>query len=223
MLRIGAYAAALTLILIQCLGQTSIPRARTTAPVQELTSPTQGNGKQAPPACSTGFSASIDCSALDEAGLLYRRGDFQGAIAKYGEFLQQNPRSPDAYAGLIRAYLRQNNLEQATQTLAKGLLQIDSPRLRVAQGEVWFRQGKILDAEKELVRIVNSGYPEPRAYFGLWRIWNSVAMYKSAKKMIEKARELDIRDPDIEKAWIDTLTPTQRIKYLQDSLADVNH
>jgi tetratricopeptide (TPR) repeat protein len=160
---------------------------------------------------------------LEEGWALYRRGDFQGAIAKYGEFVQQNPHSPDGYAGLLRTHLKQKNVEQAEATLQQGLAQTDSPRLHVARGEIWFRQGRIVDAEKEWAGVINSGYPEARAYLGLSRVRNAVAMYKGAKQMIDKARELDHLDPDIEEAWTQTLTRAERIKYLQDRLAGENN
>jgi len=154
---------------------------------------------------------------------LYRKGDFTGAIAMYGELLRHSPHSPDAYAGMVRVYLKQKNVEQAAQAANEGLAQSDSPPVRIARGEVWFRQGKIIEAEKEWVDVINSGHAEARAYLGLARVRNAIAMYKSARTMIEKAHQLDPTDPDIQEEWIGTLSRAQRIKYLQESLAGENN
>jgi tetratricopeptide (TPR) repeat protein len=159
-------------------------------------------------------------SLLAEATSSYRKGDFAGAIAKYQQLLLEKPQSPDGYAGLVHAYLKAAEVEQAERAAEKGMLQANSPRVRAARAEVWFRQGRITDAEQEWVTIVNSGYPEPRAYLGLARVRRSIAMYKTAKMMLEKAHELDPDDPDIEMEWVLILPRAERMKYLQDALAE---
>lgn len=95
--------------------------------------------------------------------------------------------------------------------------------MRSARAEVWFRQGRIADAEKEWVAIVNSGYPEAWAFLGLARIRDAVAMYKSAKALIDKAHALDPNDSDIQEAWIGTLSRAKRIQYLEETLAGKNN
>jgi len=160
---------------------------------------------------------------LGDARALYRKGDFDAAIAKYEEFLKDHPRSPDGYAGIVRVYLKQKNVDQAAQAAERGLAQSDSPRMHVARGEVWFRQGKLAEAEKEWVDVVNSGYPEARAYLGLARYRTATATYKSAKTLIEKAHQLDPNDPDIQEQWMRTLSRAERIKYLEDTLAGDNN
>jgi len=105
----------------------------------------------------------------------------------------------------------------------KGIAQTDSPRMRSARAEVWFRQGKIPEAEKEWVAIITSGYPEARAYLGLARIRDAIAMYKSARLLLDKAHTLDPYDSDIREEWVGTLSRAQRIQYLEDSLAGENN
>ena len=160
---------------------------------------------------------------LGEAGILYRQGNLPEAIATYEKYVEQHPRLPDGYAGLVRVYLKQKDVERAAQMAEKGMAQSDSPRMRSARAEVWFRQGKIFEAEKEWVAIINSGYPEARAFLGLARVRDALAMYKTAKAMIEKANELDPSDSDIHEEWIGTLSRANRIQYLEDSLAGQNN
>jgi hypothetical protein len=153
---------------------------------------------------------------------MYRKGEFAAAIDGYQQLLQDNSKSADAYAGLARVYLKQKNVDLASQTVTKGLSVSNSPSLHVALGEVQFRQGKISEAEQEWVKVINSGHPDARAFLGLARVSDAVAMYKRGKAMIDKARELDSSDPDIERHWIGTLPISERIKYLERYLSDAN-
>ncbi len=167
-------------------------------------------------------SAASGNNALLDPWSLYRMGNFAAAIDGYQNLLKANPKSADAYAGLARVYLQQQNVELASQTVSKGLAVSDSPSLHVALGEVQFRQGKISEAEQEWVKVINSGHMDARAFLGLARVSNSVAMYKRGKTMIDKARELDSSDPDVERQWIGTLSRSDRIKYLEKYLAGPN-
>jgi predicted aspartyl protease len=164
-----------------------------------------------------------DGSALGEAHVLYGKGAFDAAIEKYQAFLKERPNSPDGFAGLIRTYLKTKNVEQAALTAAQAIAVTDSPRVRVARAEVWFRQGRVAEAEKEFVDVINSGYPDARAYLGLARERRAIAMYKSATRMIETAHQIDPSDPDVQEQWIDTLSSSERIRYLEKSLAADNN
>jgi predicted aspartyl protease len=120
---------------------------------------------------------------------------------------------------MIRVYLKMKNVEKAYETATKGLEVADAAPVRVALGEVYFRQGKIREAEQEWVNVINSGHQEARAYLGLARVRWAISMYKSGRAMIEKAHELDTTDPDIQKLWVRRLSRAEHIKYLQDYLA----
>jgi predicted aspartyl protease len=154
---------------------------------------------------------------------LARKGDCDAAIKKYQELLQGRPKSPDAYAGLTRCYLKEKDVTQAYETVSKGLQVSDAWPVRVALGEVYFRQGHIPQAEKEWVDVINSGHQAARAYLGLARVRRAISMNKGAKAMIEKAHELDPQDPDIQRSWIGTLSRSERIKYYEGYLAGANN
>jgi tetratricopeptide (TPR) repeat protein len=181
------------------------------------------SGVSSIPSGATSPANSSPPSPLSEALRLYRKGEFEGAIHQYQQLLQEKPKSPDAYAGLARVYLKRKDIQQAHETISKGMDTVDSPTVKVALGEVLFREGKIPEAEEQWVKVVNSGYPMARAYLGLARVREAISMYASAKRMIDKARELDPNDPDIQKAWIDTLGRKERITYLESYLASENN
>lgn len=167
--------------------------------------------------------SSLPPSPLTDARLLYEKGDFEGAIGKYHEIIAAKPKSPDAYAGLIRTYLKMKDVRQASETATKALEAVDSVPVRVALGEVYFRQGKIAEAEKEWVTVVNSGRQDAHAYLGVAKVRYAISMYKSGWSMIEKAHAIDPTDPDIRRAWMGKLSAKERIKFLTDYLASENN
>jgi tetratricopeptide (TPR) repeat protein len=150
----------------------------------------------------------------------YRTGKFDDAIQKYQDALQQNPKSADAYAGLVRVYLKQEKVDSAHETASKGLIQApDSAAAHTALGEVYFRQGKMEDSEREFLKGMNATPPEARAYLGLARLYEAFSLYARAKKALEKAYALDPKDPDVRRRWMQTLSRAQRIRSLEDYLS----
>ncbi len=203
-----------------CFAQTA---TQATAPTSSAPQPAPSPANISADASSSSSTNALAPNPLGLALTLYRKGDFAGAIAAYEGVLQQHPQSPDAHAGLVRVYLKQKKVDLAAQAVERALTQTDSPRVHVARGEVWFRQGRIGDAEAEWAKAINSGYPEARAYLGLARVRDAIAMYKSAKQMLDKAHQLDPNDPDIEEAWVSTLSRPERIKYLEGALNGDNN
>lgn len=177
------------------------------------------------PATVTSPSAkkpSSDESPLEKAEQLYRTGKIEAAIQEYNAIVrtEQGTQVALAYAGLVRVYLKQKNPAEAFSAAAKAVeLAPTSDAVRVAQGEAYFRQGKLAEAEHEFTALVRANSKEPRAYLGLSRIYRAASHYKHAKLAIDRAYELDPTDPDIRKAWIHTLSLKDRLKALREYLA----
>lgn len=160
-------------------------------------------------------------SPLAKALELFRSGKTEGAEEGYKAILRDDPRSAPAYAGLARVYLKQRRVADASSAAAKAVEL--SPRMsvgHVALGEVYFRQAKIAEAEKEFLGEVNRGTREARAYLGLARLYAAMSLYEQSKKMVDRAYELDPKDPDIRKVWMGTLSLDEKIKTLQAYLKD---
>ncbi len=154
---------------------------------------------------------------------MFRKGDFDGAIQKYQQIIAAKPKSPDAYAGLVRVYLKKRDVNQADSTVQRALKDADSAPVRVALGEVYFRQGKIAEAGQEWVAVINSGHQNARAYLGLARERAALSLYKGSAAMIEKAHQLDPNDPEINMYWSAQLTRAERIKSLEEYLGGENY
>jgi len=74
----------------------------------------------------------------------------------------------------------------------------DAWPLHTVLGEIYFRQGRISDAEREWVEVLNAGHRNSRVYLGLARVRWALSMNDSARLLIDKAYQLDPNDPDIE-------------------------
>jgi len=186
--------------------------------------------QSSPAMAATSKAAQLDQStqapsvdALSEAKTLYRKGNFDGAIEKYQQILQQQPNSGDAYAGLTRVYLKKKDVQQALETIHKALPTVDSPVVHSALGEVYFRQGKLHEAENEWLNVANSGTRDPHVYLGLAKVRSASSMNKSAQALLDKALQLDPEEPDIRLLSARKLNRNDRIKFLEDYLAGENN
>jgi predicted Zn-dependent protease len=159
MLRPLFFGLIFALLTLPCFAQsaTDQPAAPKAAAAEKVAVP----APQSSPATMSSFSPApagtlpMLSLLLRDARSLYSKGDFDAALAKYQEILKTHPQSPDAYAGEVRVYLKQKKVDVAAQTADQALAQSNHARIRVARGEVWFRQGKIFEAEKEWVDVAN--------------------------------------------------------------------
>jgi tetratricopeptide (TPR) repeat protein len=171
-----------------------------------------------PAADATATAPNAANPTFDDALRLYRAGKFDAAIQEY-QALETGPQAAIAYTRLTRAYLRKRDPENAYAAAAKAAeLAPDAADTRVALGEIYFRQGKIADAEHQFVMVINSGAKNAQAYLGLARVSRAISLYRREKQMLDRAHELDPGDPDITRPWMATLTLGERIKALRDNL-----
>lgn len=168
-------------------------------------------------------AASVPASVPDllkQAGHDYYTGQFGSAIQGYQAALKQDSKSASAYAGLTRIYLKQQKVTLAAETANQGVAQVpESPLVHTALGEVYFRQGKMAESEKEFLNAINVPHLDPRACMGLSRIYDVYSLHASAKRMLDRAHELAPDDPEIRRRWIGTQKRSEQIKWLQNYLA----
>ena len=206
------------MILVAGMLHTQTPASGTqTSPAPAATKGVAaGDAKPSEPA-----KAAPPAPPLEAAAQLYRNGKLTEAEAAYKEVLQNDPKSPDAYVGLVRVNLRQKRLAEAEAALAKAVeLGPKSNAVRVAQGEVHFRHGKIIEAQDDFTPLVRANTAEARAYLGLGRIYWAGSLRMHAKLMYELAHDKDPDDPDIRRAWLFTLNPKERIQALRGLLSE---
>jgi tetratricopeptide (TPR) repeat protein len=222
-----AFSLSFVAIISTNLGGTQQQQQQGTAPGPSSTTPQTAapapNAVPTPAGTPTAASPAPAKSAAPltpqaQALQLYRTGKFDAAIDAYTKLASAEPGI--AYAGLTRVYLRQKRNSDAYAAVNKALeLDPKSPDVHVALAEVYYRQGKIIEADHELVTVVNSGARTARSYLDLARIAETASYYARAKTMIEMAHRLDPDDPDVRREWLNTLPREQRVKELQDYLS----
>jgi tetratricopeptide (TPR) repeat protein len=152
---------------------------------------------------------------------LYRTGKIDDAITAYNAILPAGgSEAAAAYAGLARVYLAENNSTEAYAAAQKAVaLTPDRAPAIVALGEVYFRQGKLTEAQAAFSKPLRACDLDARAFLRLYRVYKVSLNWKHAKTNIDQAYTLDPDDPDIERAYLSTLSGKERIAALQDYLA----
>jgi predicted aspartyl protease len=160
-------------------------------------------------------------SALDHARDLYRRGRLDEARAEYEALTNSGGGDAGgAFVGLARVLLKQKRVGEA-DTASANALELAPSLLcaHAARGEVFFRQGKLAEAEREFLTGARANPPDARALLGLTRIYWATSNYKMAKTRLDQAHRLDPGDPEIRRDWLLTLKLEDRLKALKEYLA----
>ncbi|MGB8524872.1 MAG: aspartyl protease family protein [Candidatus Acidiferrales bacterium] len=191
--------------------------------------PAQDAAKPQPPAAAQTQTQTVTCTVdtspkplsapLADALHLYRTGKFDAAAAAYNAIAASGGSDAVlAYTGLARVYLKQNKPSDAFDAAsnAVGLTPGKTPAI-TALGEVYFRQGKLQQAEQLFLKPLQDCDADARSYLGLSRIDRATSDYNRAKSAVIRAYNLDPDDPEIGRAYIATLSPSE-LKVLRENL-----
>jgi tetratricopeptide (TPR) repeat protein len=185
----------------------------------------QGSSDQAsaPQEHST-TGSSLPPTPLSGALGLYRSGKLDEAKALYESLIKSmGAEAAPAYSGLASVLLKQKRVSEAYAAAAKAV-ELD-PKLAVAHsalGKVYFRQGKLAEAEQEFLIPLRAKQPDAGSSLGLARINWIASNYKRAKALIDQAHRFDGADPEIRKVWLLTLSPEDQLKGLKEYLSESN-
>ena len=147
---------------------------------------------------------------------LFQSGRFGDAIAKYQEVLKVDPRLVPAQAGLIRAYLRDEQMDKAFELASSSLAaQPNSALLMAAMGALQYRRGEIGEAEASFLNAKNADPNLVQSYLGLARIYRMALYYRRAYDQLMRAHEIAPDDPAVQRAWLGTLPRREHIKALE--------
>ena len=162
----------------------------------------------------------IALTPLQAAQQLYRMGGFDEAIKQYNAIIDSDGNNALAYAGLARVYLKLKKPNDAYLAATRAV-ELD-PSLGTAHsalGEVYFRQGKLSEAQAEFLAGLKANQNDARSYLGLARLYQANYDFKKSKVAIDKAHGLDPTDPDIDGAWVETRPVLEQMKALEDNIA----
>ena len=194
--------------------------AAKTQPQPNAPQPTsQGQAKTV--TCTVEISGKALSTSLAEALRLYRTGKFDDSAAAYNAIITSGgPDTVLAYAGLARVYLKQEKINDAFAAASKAvaLTPGKTPAITVL-GEVYFRQGKLTLAEESFLNSLKACDVDARSYLGFSKIFRATSNYKRAKDAVMQAYKIDPADPDIKRAYMATLSRSERLKFLRDYLS----
>lgn len=153
---------------------------------------------------------------LQEARQLTWNGDYKRALTQYGDIIGSGKDVAAAYAGLARVLLKTRRMEEAEEA-AKKAVELDTvlATAHAALGEIYFRQGKLQEAERQFLIPLTAKNEEARAYFGLARISNAAFDERRARNLLDRAHALDPKDPEINGDWLQTRPPSEQIRALE--------
>jgi Tfp pilus assembly protein PilF len=202
-------------------GTQTIAAATANSSMHQNASP--GASKNGNTVCSVSSDTTPALSAPMTAALkLYRGEKYDQALAAYTAILPVGgAEAAAAYAGIARVYLAQANTAEAYAAAQKAVaLTPDRAPAIVALGEVYFRQGKLNEAQAAFSKPLRACDLDARAFLGLYRLYAVSLNWKHAKINIDQAYKLAPDDPEIERAYTGTLSAKERIEALKQYLAN---
>src|SRR6516162_2258393 len=157
---------------------------------------------------------------LAAANQQFQAGNFTEAIEKYQQALKAEPTLIPAQAGLIRTYLRTDQVDPAYDVAKSSLAaNPNSAQLLAAMGNVQYRRAEIPESEASFKAAIKNDPNSVEAYLGLARVFRTALLYRRAYDQIVKAHEIAPQDPAVQRAWFGMLPRRERIKALEEYLA----
>ena len=134
--------------------------------------------------------------------------------------LKANPKLVPAQAGLVRAYVRDDQVDAAFELARSSLAaQPDSALLLAAMGAVQYRRGEIPEAEGSFLKARKLDPTLVQSYLGLARVYQTALLYRRAYDQVQRAHEIAPQEPEVQRAWLSRLPRRERVKALEAYLA----
>jgi len=159
-------------------------------------------------------------SDLAAANQQFQAGNFTEAIQRYQQALKAEPTLIPAQAGLIRTYLRTEQVDPAYEVAKSSLAaNPNSALLLAAMGNVEYRRAELPESEASYKAALKNDPNSVEAYLGLARLFRTALLYRRAYDQLVKAHQIAPQDPAVQRAWFQMLPRRQRIKALEEYLA----
>jgi len=157
---------------------------------------------------------------LAAADQLYRSGKFAEAEASYQALVKTDAKLVPAQAGLVRAMLRQQKVDEGLDAVNAALVaQPNAAALLAAKGDVQFRRAEMSDAELSYLAAKKLDRNEVHAYLGLARLYRAYSMYRIAYGELQIAHQIAPDDVEVQRAWLGMLPRKERLAALEVYLA----
>ncbi len=155
-------------------------------------------------------------SAVSSAQALIKAGKFAEAATIFrqviaGDIAVGNPSSnnrpqlqslPEAHAGLVRSLLKLDDVAGAEEAAALGVrVYPESAVTQAARGDVRFRNGGIMEAEKLYQSALKLDATNARSWLGMGRVDSALSRHAKAREDFARAHKLDPADGDALYYW----------------------
>ena len=154
-----------------------------------------------PLACTIIFLLTVSVAQtadLTEADSLYQNREFAKAAAIYRAAVTLNPLDIRAQHSLIVVLRKDDQIQEALKSAEAALKVLpDQCSLLTDLGDIHYRQGDIAAARQDYTQAGKADPNCARAFLGLGVILRMESRWKTAKRFLAKAFELDPNDPDI--------------------------
>ena len=159
--------------------------------------------------------------ALVTAQTNFNQGKFQAAAAAYQLIAEKDPLLAQAQAGLVRSFLKLDEVDAAEQA-ARNALQVlpKSALMLAADGDVKFRRGLLPEAQESYQSAINIDAKCARAWLGMGRIDAAESRRASSREAFARAHDLDPGDGDALYYWAVGLPFPQNVTQLQKHMAE---
>ena len=152
---------------------------------------------------------------------LFKQGKFREAAAAYRAIINKDKTASVAYAGLVQSYLKADDVKAADESSSEALALLpQSALIHAIRGDVYFRKGRLSDAEDQYKSALTLDEKCARAWLGMGRVYTVVSRPGQAKDTLFHAHQLDPDDGDILFYWSITLTYPDNVKALEKYLAE---
>jgi tetratricopeptide (TPR) repeat protein len=163
---------------------------------------------------------STAADGLSQARTRFTQGKFGEAAAAYRAVIEKQS-SPEAYSGLVRSLLKQDDVKAAEEISQKALEVLPQSALaHAARGDVCFRRGMIAEAEEEYKAAIKLDDKSARAWLGQGRVDAVMARRSKSRAAIAKAHELDPEDGDALYEWALRQPYPENVAALEKHLAE---
>ena len=147
-------------------------------------------------------------------------GDYSKAENLYQAVLAKQPADTDATVGLVHALLRQQKVEDASETVKSALeASPKSAAFVTLRGEVELREGEPWLVEPTVIESYKLDPCNPRTRLLYSRILEISSRYATSRQQIVIAHQFDPEDPEIRLRWLRILPIGQRITELESYLS----
>jgi tetratricopeptide (TPR) repeat protein len=164
--------------------------------------------------------APAELTSADEA---YAAGRFTQAEDQYGQALARQPHDLKLSANLVKVWLREGEVSQASAQVDKMLPENPASAITlVALAEVQLQRGLPWLALDTLKAATTIDPCYARIFLIRSRVLRIDSMYASQRAQIQKAYDIDPTDPDIRHAFLSTVSPAHEVEAIQQSLTTMH-